>query len=290
MHRIHIDIGGIGSKAPSNTWASLKTMSETTLCDYEKLRAQNIERNNARLRALGLISTREEAHSNALAWRRPITQEPDSDSDSSTTTDDDGEYKPTLERKRSRQQPSNEDQIPMRKSRRLKGEDPDGITTLLPVEEGPEFRSEEQKERHSRVQECRAIRLKRARELAETYGTESSKKNPTASYEHCLMRVRTMNEKGLQNRVKAIERAAGKHCVIKMGKQNQRKTIAWFDDSSAVRDSNSECRCLLDAYNAGDITAIFKSCLQDEGLWDLAELAGKALERLKGLAVIPDNS
>jgi hypothetical protein len=45
--------------------------------------------------------------------------------------------------------------------------------------------------------------------------------------------------------VKVIERAAGKHCVIKM--------------------------------------AIFKSCLQDEGKWELAELASEALERLKSL-------
>ena len=69
-------------------------------------------------------------------------------------------------------------------------------------------------------------------------------KNHTASYEHCAMRVRTMTEKALINRVKAIERACGQHCVIKM--------------------------------------AIFKSCLQDKGLWELAELAAAALERLKG--------
>ena len=54
-----------------------------------------------------------------------------------------------------------------------------------------------------------------------------------------------MSEKGLANRIKAIERAAGKHCVVKMG--------------------------------------IFKSCLQDEGNWTLAELASAALERLKGI-------
>ena len=42
-----------------------------------------------------------------------------------------------------------------------------------------------------------------------------------------------------------IERAAGKHCVVKM--------------------------------------AIFKCCLQDEGMWDLAEQASDALERLKAV-------
>jgi hypothetical protein len=29
--------------------------------------------------------------------------------------------------------------------------------------------------------------------------------------------------------------------------------------------------------------AIFKSCLQDEGKWELAEVASEALERLKAL-------
>eukprot|EP00548_Thalassiothrix_antarctica_P016798 CAMPEP_0194185866 /NCGR_PEP_ID=MMETSP0154-20130528/44595_1 /TAXON_ID=1049557 /ORGANISM="Thalassiothrix antarctica, Strain L6-D1" /LENGTH=60 /DNA_ID=CAMNT_0038904523 /DNA_START=73 /DNA_END=255 /DNA_ORIENTATION=+ len=58
-----------------------------------------------------------------------------------------------------------------------------------------------------------------------------------------------MTEKGLANRVKMIERCAGQHCVVKM--------------------------------------AIFKSCLQDEGLWDLVKLASDALERLKGLQPPP---
>ena len=40
------------------------------LSTYEQIRAKNIERNNARLRALGLISKLEERLSNDLAWRR----------------------------------------------------------------------------------------------------------------------------------------------------------------------------------------------------------------------------
>jgi len=65
------------------------------------------------------------------------------------------------------------------------------------------------------------------------------------------MRVRTMTEKGLANRIKTIERAAGKHCVVKM--------------------------------------AIFKSCLQDENMWDLAGDAADALERLKGMLPPPNS-
>jgi len=78
-----------------------------------------------------------------------------------------------------------------------------------------------------------------------------AKKNPSATYEHCAMRVRTMTEKALANRVKVIERAAGKHCVVKM--------------------------------------AIFKSCLQDKKMWELAELARDSLERLMEATAVPDD-
>lgn len=36
----------------------------------------------------------------------------------------------------------------------------------------------------------------------------------TASYSHTLMRVRTMSEQALGNRIKAIERAKGQHAVV----------------------------------------------------------------------------
>lgn len=55
----------------------------------------------------------------------------------------------------------------------------------------------------------------------------------------------------ITSQVRAIERAAGKHCVVKM--------------------------------------AIFKSCLQDENMWGLADLASQALERLKGLLPPPSD-
>lgn len=38
----------------------------------------------------------------------------------------------------------------------------------------------------------------------------------TASYAHTLMRVMSMSESGLANRIKAIERACGQHAVAKM--------------------------------------------------------------------------
>ena len=100
------------------------------------------------------------------------------------------------------------------------------------------------------VEECRQARQRAALRVMEAGAEKAAKENPTATYEHCLMRVKTMTDKGLTNRVKAIERAAGKHCVVKM--------------------------------------AIFKSCLQDQGMWELAEAASEALERLKALLSPPE--
>ena len=138
-----------------------------------------------------------------------------------------------------------------RKSRRLKGKNAE----LSPNSESSLFFSKDpvilEKEREERINECREVRLRAANAIAACGGEEAAKKNPTATYEHAKMRVQTMTEKGLVNRVKAIERAAGKHCVVKM--------------------------------------AIFKSCLQDEGMWELAEVASGALERLKALKPTPED-
>lgn len=210
--------------------------------EYEELRARNIKRNNARLRALGLLSAREESDSNAAALGYL----------SNTTQTHHSEEK--RKRKWSKQETEGASISPSRKSRRLQGLD---AITGEPIKEEDvatvdnRETSELNLERTERVRECREVRQKAAIAFAEECGAfdAAAKKNPTATYDHALMRVRTMTEKGLANRVKAIERAAGKHCIIKM--------------------------------------AIFKSCLQDEGLWGLSDLAGDALERLKGLQTMP---
>jgi len=60
-----------------------------------------------------------------------------------------------------------------------------------------------------------------------------------------------MSEKALENRIRAIERAAGKFCVVKM--------------------------------------AIFKCCLEEEGYVELAVKASESLERLKALLPPPED-
>ena len=227
------------------------------LSAYELCRIDNIKRNNARLRALGLISSFEERRSNAISCgiNEKATSDDDNDDEGS---DGDGEWNEEEgqdngnDSKRKRKpRPKNEPpREGSRKSRRLKGENtessPDDIE--LSKNKDPVIL---EIEREERVKECREVRLRAANAIAACGrgAEEAARKNPTATYEHCLMRVKTMTEKGLMNRVKVIERAAGSHCVVKM--------------------------------------AIFKSCLQDEGMWELAEVASDALERLKALKPIP---
>lgn len=207
---------------------------DQVLNDYEATRARNIERNNARLRSLGLITAKEEKLSNDVAWKRRAPPSPERPPESS----DSEEEISTRKRKMVASSPS-------RSSRRLKGLGPDGAPEAIPAIS----REDILEERRTRVQECREERQKAALRMAELGAEKAAKENPTATYSHCLMRVRSMTHKALANRVRTIERAAGKHCVIKM--------------------------------------AIFKSCLQDEDEWELAELAGQALERLKALQPPP---
>lgn len=231
------------------------TTTEAALSDYEKKRAENIERNNSRLRALGLISAQEEERSNAAAWGRKGTHR---------------DVEPivaqhTLSKKRKKPITTSTPSVPSRKSRRLQGGNPelqalgndideDGLVVPLTAEAASPrsviFEFETDQEREARVNECREARLRAALEVARAGATAAGKQNPTATYDHCLMRVKTMTDNKLANRVKAIERAAGKHCVVKM--------------------------------------AIFKSCLQDEDMWDLAKLASESLERLKALLPPPE--
>lgn len=214
-------------------------MAVPQLSDYERKRAENVERNNARLRAMGLISKLEEERSNAAAWGK--------------TSD---AVKVTQVVKKKRKDSTIPQQEPSRKSRRLQGEIPevaaDNDLEDLPAPAAQLLIATTDEERQARVEECREARQRAALEVAKAGAVAAAKENPTATYDHCLMRVKTMTEKKLANRVKAIERATGKHCVVKM--------------------------------------AIFKSCLQDEGMWDLAKLASEALERLKALLPPPQKA
>jgi hypothetical protein len=214
-----------------------------TLSDYEKIRAKNVVRNNAVLRSMGLISASEEKQSNAFAWRLSVP----SDKENSSPSEEKAQQSTKKTKKRKAENLPKTESV--RKSSRLQGLEPDG-TQCLSGDRTDSQQEEKQKQRQALVEECRQARQRAALRVMEAGAEKAAKENPTATYEHCLMRVKTMTEKGLMNRIKAIERAAGKHCVVKM--------------------------------------AIFKSCLQDEDRWDLAHLASEALERLKALQPAPE--
>eukprot|EP00956_Cyclotella_meneghiniana_P020329 scaffold35661_cov67-Cyclotella_meneghiniana.AAC.3 len=228
-------------------------MSAAQLSSYEENRARNIERNNARLRSLGLISAKEEKRSNDSAWGRNIIKSQHHDNNDESKSLEDDEYtdeKGSVGKRKRITKPKSAPREGSRKSRRIMSLPAEHSNVELNGESDGDGEREERidEERKAIIVECREARQRAAIEVAKA-GVKAGKENPTATYEHCLMRVRTMSEKGLANRIRAIERAAGKHCVVKM--------------------------------------AIFKSCLQDENMWELAQEAAEALERLKGMLPPP---
>ncbi|CAJ1951148.1 unnamed protein product [Cylindrotheca closterium] len=210
-----------------------ESTSDAQLSDYEKLRAAKIEKHNALLRSLGLISAQEELESNALAWHKSLP------TNAKRKRQEDATGNP----QKSSKLAAKTALPPSRQSLRQRGKEPDGS------EVPPSLKAESiQEMRQSRVLECRQVRLERARQYNDKVTNGTGKMNraddPTGKlYDHTYYRIQSMTDKALEGRIKAIERAAGKQCIIKM--------------------------------------AIFKSCLQDVGMWKLAELAGGALERLK---------
>ena len=229
-------------KSTSSSSAS-SSSPQSGMSDYELQRLRNIERNNARLRELGLISFSEQLESNNKA---------------AVATNQRADTKTNKKSKRplspsSSKQP---DDAPQRRtSRRIQGLTPqDSVRPEPDREKDPNLSTSLEDLRQEQIRECRAVRQQRAVEYAQLSHAEqrAAHENPTATYEHCQKRIQTMTDKALFNRIKAIERAAGKHSVVKM--------------------------------------AIFKSCLQEQGLWELAHEATLALERLKALLPPPSTT
>jgi len=187
MFRSEHSNGHTTSHYQSTNYLSLMSNADTSskpagpiLCEYEKIRAQNIKRNNAKLRSLGLISALEEKTSNANAS---------------------GTVPVGNKRKRcySAKVPPTEGS---RKSLRLQGVGAD----LKPIQYSPRDDDEILKVRAARVKECRETRLLTAKTVAVAGAEAAAKENPTATYEHCLMRVKTMKDKGLANRVRILHK------------------------------------------------------------------------------------
>ena len=174
--------------------------------EYEQACTRNIERNNARLCSLGLISLREERRSNDIAWGQQNCGSDGNDSDAEYVKGDNtSKTKKNAKRSRSTIPPKEVS----RKSRRLMNlsshYDSGDIlvnSSETSTENAAERKGRLQMEREALVAECREARLRVANELAEAGVVDTpASGNPTASYEHCMMRVRSMTAKGLVNRV-----------------------------------------------------------------------------------------
>lgn len=129
--------------------------------------------------------------------------------------------------KAKRRQPSSV-ALPPRLSRRLRGLQPDGLKEKGIVKH--------------RLRLSRTIKVDRPIHNK----TTTPAPNRTATHEHCLMRIHSMSHAQLANRIRAIERARGKHCVEKL--------------------------------------FVFVECLDQESLHELARQAKDALERVRQTA------
>jgi len=192
--------------------------SAPALSEYEQARARNIERNNARLRSLGLISLLEERCSNDTAWGRQNCGSDGNDGTPSSYNDGDsssdseyveGDNTSKTKKNSKRCLSTFPPKEGSRKSRRLMNlsshYDSGDIlvdSSATSTENATERKDRLQMERETLVAECREARLRVANELAEAGVVDTAARgNPTASYEHCTMRVRSMTAKGLANRV-----------------------------------------------------------------------------------------
>jgi hypothetical protein len=92
---------------------------------------------------------------------------------------------------------------------------------------------------------------------------QSEYKNPTATYEHTWMRVRTMGEKALLNRVKTIERCMGQHCLVKM--RMFAEVLLLADKEELGKAASEALERLLTLAGAGEEEEVVKAeAVEDE--------------------------
>ena len=183
------------------------------LTEYEKERNARVMRNERLMQSLGLSSFDVHMHAFKKGGEK----------------DDDDGTKKKKKRKAEREEmrktknttTNNNEPVAVRSSSRLRGEK--AMTTTRrrrrrrilndddnEEEEREELMIDEEIERKHLIAEKAFLSLR----------NKSKQKKQTivgtASYQHTLMRVRTMTEPKLRNRMKAISRAKGQHCVTKM--------------------------------------------------------------------------
>mmetsp|Transcript_19405 Transcript_19405/g.34588 ORF Transcript_19405/g.34588 Transcript_19405/m.34588 type:complete len:302 (+) Transcript_19405:83-988(+) len=168
---------------------------------YQVAREANLKRNLEELRALGLLSDED-------------VQQAQSGSDAKA---------PEVTKAKRKKKQLESAAKPSRKSRRLRNQGPElGFTDTSQChnseQDGNENEMEDEESRESIAAYNHRITMERKIERLKALHleNETTYNNPTATYEHTWLRVRTMKDAALKNRVKAIERACGQHCIVKM--------------------------------------------------------------------------
>ena len=182
------------------------------LTEYEKERNARVMRNELLMRRLGLSDFDSHMHRNASSSKNKREEEDDSS--------DEKKKKKKKEKKRRERETDDVEKVVgvRRSSSRLKRGGGKGETDEQQQEEDKDIKEDKEEELKERDEEQE--RKHRIAEQEFSYRNKMKQKKQTivgtASYQHTLMRVRTMTEPKLRNRMHAISRAKGQHCVTKM--------------------------------------------------------------------------
>lgn len=176
-------------------------MLEGGTSDYEKMRAENMKRNQEIMKQLGLDQTDFRLHEAHKATKKG-----------------NGKQKGAApaSKKRKLEEEDSEKVTPQRRSSRQKGLPASEIKAeVLPDDDEDGVSAEVRKLRDLRgSEEGHALAEAEHLRWAGRQGKQTIV--GTASYQHTLHRVMTMNEAALGRRINAIERARGKFAVVKM--------------------------------------------------------------------------
>ena len=179
------------------------------LTEYEKERNARVMRNELLMRRLGLSDFDSYMH-NASSSKNKREEEDDS-------SDEKKKKKKKKEKKRRERETDDVEKVVgvRRSSSRLKRGGGKGETDEQQQEEDKDIKEDKEEEFKERDEEQE--RKHRIAEQEFSYRNKVKQKKQTivgtASYQHTLMRVRTMTEPKLRNRMNAISRAKGQHCV-----------------------------------------------------------------------------
>ena len=179
-----------------------------SLTEYEKERNARVMRNERLMQSLGLSSFDVHMHAFKKGGEK----------------DDDGTKKKKRKaeqemRKTKNTTTNNNKPVAVRYSSRLRGEKATTTTTTRRRILNDDDNEDEEREELMIDEEIERKHLIAEKAFLSLRNKSKQKKQTivgTASYQHTLMRVRTMTEPKLRNRMKAISRAKGQHCVTKM--------------------------------------------------------------------------